>query len=133
MRKMNDPQRGPSRGLIDTIRRVFTALTGTLHTRLELVAVELEEEKSRITHLLIMVGLTLVFTAFGIISLLVFILLLASPEHRLMVLGGASAVFIVLALASSIFIRQIISRSSILPETRRQLSKDLSILKGDEA
>lgn len=58
MRKMNDPQRGPSpsRGLIDTIRRVFTALTGTLHTRPELVAVELEEEKSRITHLLIMVG-----------------------------------------------------------------------------
>ncbi|MEX3099054.1 phage holin family protein, partial [Serratia ureilytica] len=89
--------------------------------------------KSRITHLLIMVGLTLLFTAFGIISLLVFILLLASPEHRLMVLGGGSAVFIVLALASSIFIRQIISRSSILPETRRQLSKDLSILKGDEA
>lgn len=133
MKKLNGPQRGPSRSLIDTFRRVFTALTGTLHTRLELVAVELEEEKNRITHLLIMVGLTLLFTAFGIISLLVFILLLASQEHRLMVLGGASTVFIVLALASSIFVRQMISRSRILPESRRQLSKDLSILKGDKA
>ncbi|ENX5569967.1 phage holin family protein, partial [Salmonella enterica] len=109
MRKINRPGSGPSRGLADNIRRIFSALTGTLHTRLELVALELEEEKYRIIHLLIVVGLTLVFTAFGIMSLLVFILLLASPEHRLMVLGGASAVFIVLALASSIFVRKIIS------------------------
>ncbi|EFQ6940047.1 hypothetical protein HZ420_005071 [Salmonella enterica] len=133
LRKINRPGSGPSRGLADNIRRIFSALTGTLHTRLELVALELEEEKYRIIHLLIVVGLTLVFTAFGIMSLLVFILLLASPEHRLMVLGVASAVFIVLALASSIFVRKIISHSRILPETRKQLGKDLSILKGDEA
>ncbi|HBC0148568.1 TPA: phage holin family protein [Salmonella enterica subsp. houtenae] len=129
LRKINRPSPGPSRGLADNIRRIFSALTGTLHTRLELVAIELEEEKSRITSLLIMAGLTLIFTAFGVISLLVFILLSASPEHRLMILGGASAVFFVLALASGIFVRQRTAGRRILPETRRQLSKDLSLLK----
>lgn len=46
-----------------------------------------------------MAGLTLLFTAFGVISLLVFILLSVPPEHRLMILGSASAMFLVLALA----------------------------------
>ncbi|HAK1939082.1 TPA: hypothetical protein H1Q11_005150 [Salmonella enterica] len=133
MRTRNDLPRGPSRGLVDNIHRVFTALTGTLHTRLELVAVELEEEKGRIFGLLIMAGLTLIFTALGVISLLVFILLSAPPEHRLMILGSASAVFLVLALAFAIFARQRIAGGRMLSETRRQLSKDLSHLKGDEA
>ncbi|HFZ1002450.1 TPA: phage holin family protein [Klebsiella aerogenes] len=118
---------------MDNIHRVFTALTGTLHTRLELVAVELEEEKSRIFGLLIMAGLTLMFTAFGVISLLVFILLSFPPEHRLMLLGSGSAVFLILALAFFIFVRQRIAGSRMLSETRRQLGKDLSHLKGDEA
>ncbi|WP_199635019.1 phage holin family protein (plasmid) [Serratia sp. PAMC26656] len=133
MSTRNDQTRGPSRGLVDNIHRVFIALTGTLHTRLELVAVELEEEKSRIFGLLIMAGLTLIFTAFGVISFLVFILLSVPPEHRLMILGSASAVFLVLALTFAIFIRQRITGSRMLPETRKQLSKDLSHLKGEGA
>ncbi|RLM02585.1 hypothetical protein BIY27_24780 [Gibbsiella quercinecans] len=133
MRTRNDLTRGPSRRLVDNIHRVFTTLTGTLHTRLELIAVELEEEKNRIFGLLIMAGLTLMFTAFGVISLLVFILLSFPPEHRLMLLGSASAVFLILALAFFIFVRQRIAGSRMLSETRRQLGKDLSHLKGDEA
>lgn len=131
MRTRYDFPRGPSRGLVDNIHRVFSTLTGTLHTRLELVAVEMEEEKSRIFGILIMAGLTLMLTAFGVISLMMFILLSFPPEHRLTVLGIACAVFLVLALAFFIFVRQRIAGSRMLSETRRQLGKDLSHIKGD--
>ncbi|MEY2343469.1 phage holin family protein [Proteus mirabilis] len=91
---------------MDNIHRIFNTLTGILHTRLELIAIELEEEKKNILELLLMVGVTLIFTVFGVISLLIFILLSVSPEHRLIISGGASAVFLVIALFFVIFIKK---------------------------
>ncbi|MCQ8796477.1 phage holin family protein, partial [Escherichia coli] len=85
---------------------VFNTLTGIFHTRIELIAIELEEEKKNILGLLLMVGLALIFTVFGVVSLLIFILLSVSPEHRLIISGGASAVFLVIALFFVIFIKQ---------------------------
>ena len=81
MRTGNIQPRGPSRSLVDNIHRVFNTLTGIFHTRIELIAIELEEEKKNTLGLLLMVGLTL-------------ILLSVSPEHRLIISGGASAVFL---------------------------------------
>ncbi len=79
---------------MDNIHRIFNTLTGILHIRLELIPIELEEEKKNTLGLLLMVGVTLIFTVFGVISLLIFILLSVSPEHRLIISGGASAVFL---------------------------------------
>ncbi|WP_347567731.1 phage holin family protein [Escherichia coli] len=80
----------------------------------------------------LMVGLTLIFTVFGVVSLLIFILLSVSPEHRLIISGGASAVFLVIALFFVIFIKQKTAGSRILSETRKQLSEDLNCLKRDD-
>lgn len=87
MRTGNIQPRGPSRSLVDNIHRVFNTLTGIFHTRIELIAIELEEEKKNILGLLLMVGLALIFTVFGVVSLLIFILLSVSPEHRLIISG----------------------------------------------
>ena len=121
MRTGNIQPRGPSRSLVDNIHRVFNTLTGIFHTRIELIAIELEEEKKNILGLLLMVGLALIF-----------ILLSVSPEHRLIISGGASAVFLVIALFFVIFIKQKTAGSRILSETRKQLSEDLNCLKRDD-
>lgn len=132
MRTGNIQPRGPSRSLVDNIHRVFNTLTGIFHTRIELIAIELEEEKKNILGLLLMVGLALIFTVFGVVLLLIFILLSVSPEHRLIISGGASAVFLVIALFFVIFIKQKTAGSRILSETRKQLSEDLNCLKRDD-
>jgi uncharacterized membrane protein YqjE len=126
LRTGNIQPRGPSRSLVDNIHRVFNTLTGIFHTRIELIAIELEEEKKNI------LGLALIFTVFGVVSLLIFILLSVSPEHRLIISGGASAVFLVIALFFVIFIKQKTAGSRILSETRKQLSEDLNCLKRDD-
>ena len=132
MRTGNIQPCGQSRSLVDNIHRVFNTLTGIFHTRIELIAIELEEEKKNILGLLLMVGLALIFTVFGVVSLLIFILLSVSPEHRLIISGGASAVFLVIALFFVIFIKQKTAGSRILSETRKQLSEDLNCLKRDD-
>ena len=119
MKTGNTQPHGPSRSLIDNIHRVFTTLTGILHIRLELIPIELEEEKKNTLGLLLMVWLTL-------------ILLSVSPEHRLIISGGASAVFLVIALFFVIFIKKKTAGSRILSETRKQLSEDLNCLKRDD-
>ncbi|MCP6530837.1 phage holin family protein, partial [Klebsiella pneumoniae] len=55
-------------------QRIVTLLVEMVETRLRLVVVELEEEKANLFQLLIMTGLTLLFAAFGLMSLLVLVI-----------------------------------------------------------
>lgn len=68
------------RGLVD--RGLDTA-----HTRLKLLAVELEEEKLRVTALLVNALLSAVLLAAGVVFLAIFLTVLWWDEHRLLVLG----------------------------------------------
>lgn len=58
-----------------------------VETRLRLAAVELEEEKANLIQLLVMAGLTLLLTAFGLMSLLILIFWAIDPLYRPMALG----------------------------------------------
>jgi uncharacterized membrane protein YqjE len=64
----------------------------TVQTRLELLAVELQEEKLRLTGLLLNVLLSGLLMGFGLVFLLIFLTVLVWEEHRLLALGIATAV-----------------------------------------
>ncbi|MCB5624635.1 phage holin family protein, partial [Bifidobacterium animalis] len=51
-----------------------------VETRLRLAVVELEEEKANLFQLLLMLGLTMLFAAFGLMSLMVLIILAVDPQ-----------------------------------------------------
>jgi uncharacterized membrane protein YqjE len=63
-----------SGGIIDSIHRLGNSLTGLLHTRAELFAVELQEEKLRAIRLLVWVAVAITL---GVAGLLVVIIGLA--------------------------------------------------------
>src|SRR5699024_12297574 len=54
-----------------------------VETRLRLAVVELEEEKANLFQLLLMLGLTMLFAAFGLMSLMVLIIWAVDPQYRL--------------------------------------------------
>nr|VUD23178.1 Inner membrane protein YqjE [Salmonella sp. NCTC 7297] len=54
-----------------------------VETRLRLAVVELEEEKANLFQLLLMVGLTMLFAAFGLMSLMVLVIWAIDPQYRL--------------------------------------------------
>ncbi len=65
---------GPGQRVFSIGQRIVTLLVEMVETRLRLVVVELEEEKANLFQLLIVTGLTLLFAAFGLMSLLVLVI-----------------------------------------------------------
>lgn len=96
--------------------------------RLRLAVIELEEEKERLIHLIIMAGMTLLFAAFGLMSLMGLLFLAIDPHHRLQVLTITTAVLLLLALIGGVWTVVKVRRSTFLKATRDQLMQDRSLL-----
>lgn len=127
----NATSQGPARGVLSTAQRIVTIIVGMVETRLRLAVVELEEEKANVIQLLMMAGVTLLFTAFGLMTLLVLLFLAIDPAHRLMALGITTAVLLGLALIGAIWTITKARRSTLLGSTRRQLEIDRELLEED--
>lgn len=115
---------GPGKGVLDIAQRIVTIMVGMVETRVRLAVIELEEEKANLIQLLMMAGLTLLFTAFGLMSLLILIFWAIDPAYRLMALGTTTAVLLFLAVVGIIWTLSKARRSTLLGATRQQLEID---------
>lgn len=127
----NTTSQGPARGVLSTAQRIVTIIVGMVETRLRLAVVELEEEKANVIQLLMMAGITLLFTAFGLMTLLVLLFWAIDPAYRLMALGITTAVLLGLALIGAIWTITRARRSTLLGATRHQLEIDRELLEED--
>lgn len=119
---------GPGKGVLDTVHRIATIVVGMVETRVRLAAIELEEEKATLIQLLMMAGITLLFTAFGLMSLLVLVIWAIDPAYRLIALGSTTAVLLALAIIGVIWTLTKARRSTLLGSTRKQLETDRELL-----
>ncbi|WP_261155408.1 phage holin family protein [Serratia fonticola] len=109
---------------MDIAQRIVTIMVGMVETRVRLAVIELEEEKANLIQLLMMAGLTLLFTAFGLMSLLILIFWAIDPAYRLMALGTTTAVLLFLAVVGLVWTLSKARRSTLLGATRQQLELD---------
>ncbi len=65
---------GPGKSVLGIGQRIVSIMVEMVETRLRLAVVELEEEKANLFQLLLMLGLTMLFAAFGLMSLMVLII-----------------------------------------------------------
>jgi len=122
---------GPAKGLLDIGQRILTILVNMVETRVRLAVIELEEEKANLVQLLLMAGITLLFTAFGLMSLLLLIFWAIDPVYRLIALGTTTAILLFLAIVGVIWTLAKARRSTLLSASRRQLKLDRSALEGN--
>ena len=95
---MEGPSPQPPDGLFALARRAADILLGVLTNRLELVSVELQEEKLRIVDVLVWAGLLLFFSFMGMVLLTATVILLLEDTARqaalifftLLYFGGAA-------------------------------------------
>lgn len=85
---------GQPRGLLESLRGLAAHGVALLRNRLSLLAVELEEEKDRLLRLLLLGASAFVLISAGTIFLAVFLTVLLWDEHRLLVLGGLTVLFL---------------------------------------
>ncbi|AYY79446.1 MULTISPECIES: phage holin family protein [Proteus] len=127
---MSDTQRpqGPASGVLNSLSRIGAIVIGMIETRLRLIAIELEEEKTTLIQLILMTGVTLLLTAFGLMSLLILVFWAISPEYRIYALAITTAVLLICALIGAIMTLRKVRNSTLLGDTRQQLELDKRLL-----
>lgn len=125
-------RQGPGKGVLNTLQRIATIAVQMVETRIQLIAVELEEEKTTLIQLIIMAGITLLFTAFGLMCLIGLIFWSVDPIYRYQALAITTGVLILLAIIGAIWTLKRAKQSTLLGATREQLKKDSKALAGPD-
>lgn len=119
--------------LADSLRGFLDHGLQTAQTRLELLAVEVQEEKLRLTGLLFNLLMCALLLAFGLVFLLVFLTVLFWEEHRLLALGIATAICIGGAvLTGSNAAREFKRGSRLFAASLAELARDRAALRKEE-
>ena len=123
---------GPAKNIIGIGQRILTSLVGIAETRIRLAVVELEEEKANIFQILLMLGLTLLFAAFGLMSLLVLVIWVVDPQYRLNAMIATTVVLLLGAVIGGIWTLRKARKSTLLRHTRQELAADRTLLGHDK-
>lgn len=128
-----DPSPPASAGLFEAFRRLGETLIGTLHDRIELLSIELEEEKRRLIRLFVAVGAALfaglMAVTFAGITLVYFV-----PEPaRPWALLGLTLAYAGAAVALVVAVRRALARQPRpFAGTLRELKEDRACLRTHE-
>ncbi|EKT58137.1 phage holin family protein [Providencia burhodogranariea] len=125
-------RQGPGKGVLNTLQRIASIAVQMVETRIQLIAVELEEEKTTLIQLILMAGVTLLFTAFGLMCLIGLIFWSVDPIYRYQALAITTGVLILLAIIGAIWTLKRARQSTLLGATREQLKKDSKALAGPD-
>ncbi|AFH94691.1 TPA: phage holin family protein [Providencia stuartii] len=125
-------RQGPGKGVLNTLQRIAGIAVQMVETRIQLIAVELEEEKTTLIQLILMAGITLLFTAFGLMCLIGLIFWSVDPIYRYQALAITTGVLILLAIIGAIWTLKKARQSTLLGATREQLKEDSKALMGSK-
>ena len=114
-----------NRGFAASLRRLAATLSAILHSRVELLARELERERIRVTRLLLIAFAALFFFALGTITLTIFVIVLFWDSQRLVAIGFLTAVYLGIAAGLAIYAkRQVSEGARPFAATVAELKKD---------
>jgi uncharacterized membrane protein YqjE len=114
-----------SAGLMESLKRLASTLTSIVSTRLELLAIELQEERLWLTQMSFYALFTIFCFGMALLLLTMFIVVLFWDANRLAVLGGLSILFIFLGtLMANILRVKANSRPKLFSVSIAEFSRD---------
>ena len=112
-------------GFIASVKRLGATLLATFHSRVELLAHELERERVRVSRLLLLGVAALFFLLLGAMTATMFIIVLFWDSQRLVVIGFLTILYLGLGAGILIFTKNEAARSKRpFSSTVEQLRKD---------
>lgn len=119
-------------GLMGSVRRLVSTLLEIASTRLELLANELNEERLHLQQMLLYFLSALFCIGMGVMLLTVFVVVLFWDDHRLGVLGGATALFLIAGVLLAGRLRALTRiKSTLFSASLAEFGKDRAQLDGD--
>jgi uncharacterized membrane protein YqjE len=109
-------------GFLASIRRIFDNAVGAFHSRVELIVVELQEERDRLVNILVWSGL-LLFLSFLAIVAFSFCVIVALWQYAIWVGLGLGVLYLLGAVVAASIIRKHL-KAPFFSETLHQLRKD---------
>jgi len=133
--RLDERNRMPPRatdGIVRSGRRMLAILVSMVRTRLNLLAVELMQEKSRIWLLLLLTALALLFAFMALLTLSLFVIVAFWDDNRLLAIGCLFAFYVAAALVALFTLRRK-SRvgSKLFAGTLDELAKDSAALEDE--
>ena len=123
--KAQDPGSGRRGGLFDSLKVLTATLITIAHTRLELLSTELEEERVRLSSMLVWTLVALFCAGLGVVLATLFVVLALWDTHRLLALGIPASLFVLgAALAWLVVLGKARAKPRLLAASLAELSKD---------
>jgi uncharacterized membrane protein YqjE len=121
-------------GLLLSARRVLAAVLEIAHTRLQLASTEIEEERLRLTELMVWAALALFSLFVGVVVTALLVVVLVWDGHRELALALLSAGFLGIAAGAAFkCASKARAKPPLLAATLAELRRDREALSGDKA
>lgn len=116
---------GRSSGLLSSLRQLTSTLIEILYTRLELFATEIDEERVRIARAMWLAAAGAFCLSLGILLAVLFLVVLFWDTHRLAVLGGLAAGFLLAGITAMFVLKARLSqRVRLFSQSLEELKRD---------
>jgi uncharacterized membrane protein YqjE len=102
---------GPS-SVLGSLRGFAEGLLGSVHDRLELLAIEAHEEKHRLIQIVVWISAVVVFALLAIIFASLALLVIFWDTARVLVVSVLAGVYVVAAVATGIAFRRFMARQT---------------------
>ncbi|MDO9372671.1 MAG: phage holin family protein [Gammaproteobacteria bacterium] len=123
--EVRDPDTGHHGGLFNSVKALAATLLAIGRTRLELLSTEIEEERLRISSMLVWTLVALFCTGLGVMLATLFVVVFFWDTHRLLALGIPALLFLfVAALACAVVIGKGRAKPRPFAASLAELSKD---------
>lgn len=109
-------------------RSLLAELLRMAQTRLEILAIEIEQEKLRISRALRLAIATAVFAWLAGFSLVLWVALALAPRQRFIFLGALFVAFLLCGIGSFLLLRRALARNPLFARLRAQLHLDRASL-----
>lgn len=120
----------PAGGVVESVRRLWGTGLATLQNRVELFAVEFEEQKVRLVRVVLLAGAAVFVANTAILVVTATIVLIVGESARVPVLIGLSVVYVVAAIVAGLLLRkELRSAPPAFDGTLSELKKDREWLK----
>lgn len=127
----NNPNATP--GLLGSLSTMATTLVAIVHTRLELLATDLEEDTEHLLSLLIMTMVALFALGVGVILATLLIVAAFWETHRLLALGSLAILFLAVGITAAVMaVHKTRTKPRIFTSSLLELFKDRERLSNSE-
>ncbi|MBU2642255.1 MAG: phage holin family protein [Thiobacillus sp.] len=127
---MAEESHAESGGLFESLKNLSVSLVGIVQTRLELLSVDIAEERVHQTALIVLALLALFCFGVGVVLLSILIVVAFWESHRLAALGGLAGIFLATGAGVVWFaLHKIRTKPKLFQASLAELAKDRQHLK----